>query len=375
MAPPPLTRRRNRISLYSLVRRLLFLLDPEVAHALTLHGLALAYHVPGFAAVYRRCLRTRVPELPVSAMGLVFPNPVGLAAGLDKNASCVEPLADTGFGWLELGTVTPRPQPGNPKKRLFRLVKQRAIINRMGFNSAGVERFCINLARVSPRPLVGINLGKNADTPVSRALADYLRGMQAAYAFADYLAINISSPNTADLRTLQHAEALDQLLAGLAAERETLAARSGRRVPIAVKIAPDLAAESLEQIADQVLAHGMDAVIATNTTVSRPGLKDLGAAAETGGLSGQPLKPLATAAIRVLYARLQGRVPIIGVGGIFTAEDAWEKLVAGADLVQIYSAFIFEGPGVVRRIIAGLAERVREMNCATLSEAVARARG
>jgi dihydroorotate dehydrogenase len=360
--------------LYSLIRRFLFLLDPEWAHTLTLDGLAFAFRIPGFPRLFRRALKQRVPPLPATAMGLAFPNPVGLAAGLDKNAACVNPLADVGFGWLELGTVTPRPQPGNPKKRLFRLPEQGAIINRMGFNSAGLGRFTANLARVRTRPVIGINLGKNADTPVERALDDYVAGMRAVYATADYLAINISSPNTANLRDLQHAAALDALLAGLAAERRQLAAYSERVVPIAIKIAPDLTPTEIDQVAEQILNHGMDAVIATNTTITRPELDDVAAASETGGLSGRPLKDLSTATIRALYARLQGRVPIIGVGGIFTAADAWEKLVAGADLVQLYSAFIFEGPGVVRTIVTGLAAKVREMNCESLAEAVAKAR-
>jgi len=360
--------------MYKLLRPLLFALDPETSHALSFGLLRGAYRVPGLAQLTHACVAQKIPPLPVEVMGLRFPNPLGLAAGLDKNAEYLQPLADFGFGWLELGTVTPRPQPGNPRPRLFRFPEQAAIINRMGFNNAGVEAFLANL-RAQPRPcLLGINIGKNRDTPAERAIADYLTMLRAVYAYADYVAVNISSPNTPGLRALQEGEALEPLLAALKREQAVLAGRHGRRVPLALKIAPDLDDAQIGVIAQLVEQHGFEAVIATNTTLTRPGLP-AALAVESGGLSGRPLKDLSTAVIRKLYACLQGRVPIVGVGGVGSAQDAWEKLAAGADLVQIYSALIFQGPGVAHSIVAGLAERVRAAGKPGLREALAQTRG
>jgi dihydroorotate dehydrogenase len=360
--------------LYRLIRPLLFALDAETSHRLTLGLLHAAWRLPGAATLARRLLASRVPRLPVEILGLRFPNPVGLAAGLDKEACCAAAFHDLGFGFVELGTVTPRPQPGNPKPRLFRLPRQRAILNRMGFNSGGLEAFLANLVRQPRRGLIGINLGKNKDTPAERALDDYVTGLRAVYAHADYVTINISSPNTPGLRDLQEAALLDGLLAGLKTEQAQLARTHGRLVPLALKIAPDLDNSSIDAIARRLLEHRFEAVIATNTTLARPGLENEPLARETGGLSGQPLAPQATQVIRRLYANLRGRIPIIGVGGIFSVEDAWQKLVAGADLVQIYSAFIYHGPAIVRALVAGLDRKVQESGTATLGEAVARAR-
>lgn len=361
--------------MYKLIRPLLFTLDPETAHDVTLGLMRTAYQLPGVPALARACCVKSAPALPTRIMGLDFPNPVGLAAGLDKNARVVRPLFDMGFGWLELGTVTPRPQPGNPKKRMFRLPRHEAIINRMGFNSAGLEVFLANLARQPRSGILGINIGKNRDTPAGRAVDDYLPALRAVYPHADYIAINISSPNTPGLRDLQDAAPLSALLGALKSEQAQLAQQHQRYVPLALKIAPDLPDSDIDTIAQTVRTHGFDAVIATNTTLTRPGLTTDPTAAETGGLSGRPLKALATHVIRRLYLNLGGRIPIIGVGGISSADDAWEKLVAGADLVQIYSALIYQGPGLVPRLIRGLEQKVRRHGNDCLASAVARARG
>ena len=360
--------------MYSLIRPLLFTLDAERSHDLTLGLLQSAYRVPGVATLVRRRYADRTPSLPVEVMGLRFPNPLGLAAGLDKQAHCLAPLFDFGFGFLELGTVTPQPQPGNPKPRLFRLTRHAAIINRMGFNSSGLATFLANLAAQPRCGLIGINLGKNKVTPDAQAIDDYLAGLRAVYAHADYVTLNISSPNTPGLRALQDEAPLAALLAALKHEQGLLAQAHGRHVPIAVKIAPDLDDAGIDAIARLLLAHRMDAVIATNTTIARPGLEQEPRARETGGLSGRPLRTLSTRVIRRLYAALQGRIPIIGVGGIGSADDAWEKLVAGADLIQLYTAFIYQGPGVVGEIVRGLAEKVHAHGATSLADALRRAR-
>ena len=336
--------------MYGLARALLFRLDPETAHDATLRALAAAHAVGA-----TRALHPRLPDDPVQAMGLTFPNPVGLAAGLDKNAAFVEPLADLGFGSLEVGTVTPRPQPGNPRPRLFRLTQAGALINRLGFNNDGVEALVARVRAAQSQVLLGINLGKNADTPIERAADDYAQGLEAVYPVARYVTINISSPNTRDLRTLQGASELDALLAHLGAERARLSDRHGRRVPIAVKIAPDLPDEDLKRIADALVAHALDAVIATNTTASRDPVAGLPNGQQAGGLSGRPLFARSTRAVSTLAKHLQGALPIIGVGGIFSGADAVEKLRAGAVLVQLYTGLVYQGPGLVaecRRAIA-----------------------
>lgn len=359
---------------YRLLRPLLFRLPAETSHHLTFSLLRLFYRLPG-AGVLTRSLFARQPlALPVTVMGLNFPHPVGLAAGLDKNAEFIQPLSDFGFSFLELGTVTPRPQPGNPKPRLFRLPRQAALINRMGFNNVGISQFLANLARADKPCPIGINIGKNRDTPVERAVEDYRAALHAAYPHADYVAVNISSPNTAGLRDLQNEQNLEELLRALKVEQATLAEKHRRYVPIALKIAPDLDDTQIAAIARLVLEHKFDAVIATNTTITRPSLVSDPLAHQSGGLSGRPLKALSTEIIRKLYGQLRGTIPIIGVGGIENAEDAWDKLVAGADLVQVYTALIYEGPCIVPAVVRGLSERVQASGCATLAEAVAQAR-
>lgn len=359
---------------YKLLRPLLFRLPAETSHALTFSLLRLLYCLPGTGALTRSLFARQPRTLPVAVMGLNFSNPVGLAAGLDKNAAYVRPLADFGFGFLELGTVTPRPQSGNRKPRLFRLPRQAALINRMGFNNVGIDRFLAHLARADKPCPIGINIGKNRDTPAERTVEDYRAAFQAAYPRADYIAVNISSPNTAGLRDLQNENHLEELLRVLKTEQAVLAEKSGRYVPIALKIAPDLDDTQIAAIARLVLEHKFDAVIATNTTVTRPSLAHDPLAHQSGGLSGRPLKALSTEIIHKLYGRLRGSIPIIGVGGIENADDAWDKLVAGADLIQIYTALIYAGPCVVPAIVHGLAERVRVSGLPTLAAAVAQSR-
>ena len=329
--------------LYSLLRPLLFKLEPETAHRVTFDAIEKARRFGLLTGHSMVCQ-------PRSVMGLSFPNPVGLAAGLDKNGEHIEALAALGFGFIEIGTVTPRPQPGNPKPRLFRIPRANAIINRMGFNNHGIDRLVANVRRSNYNCLLGINIGKNFDTPVEKAADDYLACLQKAYCYADYIVINISSPNTPGLRQLQNAEELDRLLATLKSNQQKLADEHGRYTPLAVKIAPDLESSQIESIAALLLARGIDGVIATNTTLSRTGVETLPHANEAGGLSGAPLKHKATMIVRRLNAVLQGALPIIAVGGIMCAADAREKIEAGASLVQIYSGLIYRGPDLLREI-------------------------
>jgi dihydroorotate dehydrogenase len=280
-------------------------------------------------------------------MGLAFPNRIGVAAGLDKNAEHIDGLAALGFGFIECGTVTPRAQPGNPKPRLFRLIEAEALINRLGFNNGGVDRFVANANRARWRGILGLNIGKNFDTPNERAVDDYLTCLRAVYTGASYVAINISSPNTKGLRELQHEGALAALLTALKAEQTVLAQRHGKYTPIVIKIAPDLNPGAIEDIARRLIKHKIDGVIATNTTVSRTAVKNLPHADEPGGLSGRPLRAAATATIRTLARALDGALPIIGVGGIMTGADAREKIDAGATLVQIYTGLVYRGPDLV----------------------------
>ncbi|MFO7189759.1 MAG: quinone-dependent dihydroorotate dehydrogenase [Pseudomonadota bacterium] len=330
--------------LYALARPFLFRLDPETAHELALCSSDLLARLPG---VPGKALTGR----KVRAMGLEFPNPVGLAAGLDKNGAHIDGLAALGFGFIEVGTVTPRPQPGNPKPRLFRLPEARAIINRMGFNNEGVERLVENVRRARYDGILGINIGKNFDTPVERAADDYVACLEKVYEVASYVTINISSPNTKNLRQLQQADELSALLERITRTRESLAQRFKKRVPLAVKIAPDLDDEGLEAIAEALRRYGIDAVIATNTTLSREEVKGLPHAEETGGLSGAPLTARSTAIVRKLHALLGDEIPIIGVGGIMSGADAAEKLAAGATLVQLYSGLIYRGPELVTEAV------------------------
>ncbi len=333
---------------YPLARSILFQFDPETAHDLTLDLLA-----RGQGTVLERAWREDTVADPVHLAGLAFPNRVGMAAGLDKNARCIDALAAMGFGFVEVGTVTPRPQPGNAKPRMFRLPAAQALINRLGFNNDGLDAFLANVQRSRVRterthPLVlGLNIGKNAATPIEAAIQDYLTCLAGVYPHADYVTVNISSPNTQNLRALQTDAALDGLLDAIAQERERLASSHARRVPIFVKIAPDLDEPQIAAIAAALRRHGMDGVIATNTTVARDAVQGLRHAQETGGLSGAPVREKSNAVVRQLRAALGKEFPIIGVGGIMSAQDAVDKIRAGADVVQIYTGLIYQGPALV----------------------------
>ena len=328
--------------MHSLLRPLLFHFDPEAAHHLTLGGLKTAY------SLGMSCLIAKRPaDNPRTVMGLTFPNPVGLAAGLDKNGDCIDGLAALGFGFIEIGTVTPLPQPGNPQPRLFRLPQAQGIINRMGFNNDGVDKLVENVKRADYRGILGINIGKNAATPIEKAADDYLICLRKVYAHASYVTVNISSPNTKNLRQLQDEDALNNLLSLLKAEQQRLSDAHGKYVPIALKIAPDLSDEQIAQIAHLLMQHRIDGVIATNTTLSREGVENLEHGTEAGGLSGAPVRIKSTAVIRALQQHLQGALPIIGVGGILSGADAAEKIKAGASLVQIYSGLIYRGPALI----------------------------
>jgi dihydroorotate dehydrogenase len=337
------------MSLFQLFRPALFALDPEIAHHATIEGLKTAGCLGLTSLVFRR-----PPDDPRTVMGLTFPNPVGLAAGLDKNGEVINALAAFGFGFIEIGTVTPRPQPGNPKPRMFRLPQAQGIINRMGFNNEGVDALIANVKRAKFKGILGINIGKNADTPIEKAADDYLIGLRKVYEHASYVAINISSPNTKNLRQLQGGDELDALLAQLKAEQEKLAQLHGKYVPLAVKIAPDLDSDQIKSIAALLIKHRIDGVIATNTTLSREGVEGLPHGNEAGGLSGAPVRDKSTAVIRQLAAELHGALPIIGVGGILTGADAVEKMQAGAALVQVYSGMIYRGQGLVTECAAAI---------------------
>jgi dihydroorotate dehydrogenase len=340
--------------LYRAVRPLLFALDPERAHGLSLKSLDVLARL-GAASL----AASRAPRVPVRVMGLDFPNPVGLAAGLDKDGRHIDGLGALGFGFLEVGAVTPRAQPGNARPRLFRLPEADALINRLGFNNDGVDALTENIRRSRYRGILGVNIGRNFDTPNERAPDDYLACLRKVYPHASFVTANVSSPNTTGLRALQGQDNFDDLIAALATERDALAKRYGNRVPLAVKIAPDMNDARIEMIADRVAARGIDAVIATNTTVSREGVGHLRASREPGGLSGAPLRALATATVAKLRRALPASVAIIGVGGIASAADAREKLDAGANLVQLYTALIYRGPGLVGEIVRGLASEGR----------------
>ena len=334
---------------YALTRPLLFGMDAEAAHDFTMDMLARGQHTP---LQWAWCNET--VHDPIQLAGLTFPNRVGLAAGLDKNARCIDALGAMGFGFVEVGTVTPKPQPGNPKPRMFRLPERQALINRFGFNNEGLEAFLGNVQRSrfrtaarQHRMLLGLNIGKNATTPMEDATRDYLTCLEGVYPHADYVTVNISSPNTQNLRALQSDAALDALLAAIAERREALAAQQGRRVPVFVKIAPDLQDEQVAVIAATLQRHGMDGVIATNTTISREAVKGLRHAEETGGLSGAPVYEASNRVISQLRAALGQGFPIIGVGGILSAEDAVGKIRAGADVVQIYTGLVYQGPALV----------------------------
>lgn len=331
---------------YPFVRKALFQLDPERAHEFTFQQLRRITGTP-----FEALVRQKVPAKPVNCMGLTFKNPLGLAAGLDKDGECIDALGAMGFGSIEIGTVTPRPQPGNDKPRLFRLVDAEGLINRMGFNNLGVDNLVENVKKAHYDGVLGINIGKNKDTPVEQGKDDYLICMDKIYPYAGYIAINISSPNTPGLRTLQYGEALDDLLIAIKNKQNDLQKIHQKYVPIAVKIAPDLSEEELIQVADSLVRHNIDGVIATNTTLDRSLVQGMKNCDQTGGLSGRPLQLKSTEIIRRLSQELNGRLPIIGVGGIDSVIAAREKIAAGASLVQIYSGFIFKGPPLIKEIV------------------------
>ena len=329
--------------MYSLLRKFLFLFDAEMIHVFSLNMLSFINSM----GLLKLFVKNRI-DAPVTVMGITFPNAVGLAAGLDKNARHIEALAQCGFGFVEVGTVTPLAQPGNDKPRLFRLAEDNAIINRMGFNNAGVAALVKNVKQSRLSCVLGINIGKNKDTPLENAVDDYLLCMQHVYAYADYITINISSPNTPGLRELQHGEGLTSLLTQLKDKQAELEKQSHRYVPLAVKIAPDLDANEIIDIAERLISADIDAVIATNTTNSRPAsLLCQQLANEQGGLSGQPVFEISTRVLKQLVAALDGEIPVIAAGGISSADDALVKIRAGASLVQIYTGFIYSGPKLI----------------------------
>ena len=336
--------------MYTLARQLLFKLSPETSHDLSLDLIGAGGRL-GLNGV----LCKQPAALPVSVMGLNFANPVGLAAGLDKNGAAIDGFAQLGFGFVEIGTVTPRPQPGNPKPRLFRLPEATAIINRMGFNNLGVDHLLERVRASRYDGVLGINIGKNFDTPVERAVDDYLICLNKVYTEASYITVNISSPNTPGLRSLQFGDSLKQLLDALAERREQLAGEHGKRVPLAIKIAPDMSDEETALVAATLVESGMDAVIATNTTMGREGVERLPHGGEAGGLSGAPVLEKSTHIVKVLAAELAGKMPIIAAGGITEGRHAAEKIAAGASLVQIYSGFIYKGPALIREAVDAIA--------------------
>ena len=329
--------------MYQLGRKLLFCLSAENAHDMALDMIA-----AGQRLGLNGLVAPNVPPRPRQVMGLTFDNPIGLAAGMDKNADCIDGMGALGFGHVELGTVTPRPQSGNPKPRAFRITERNALINRMGFNNKGVDHLVENVRKCNYKGVIGINIGKNFDTPVENANSDYQICLRKVYAHAGYVAVNMSSPNTPGLRKLQHGDALKSLLEMLKQEQTVLAERYGRKVPIAIKIAPDMTEEEIANIARELVAYELDGVIATNTTLSRDAVLGLPNAQEQGGLSGAPLSDRSTEVIQLLSSELSDKLPIIGVGGVMDAKTAADKITAGASLVQLYSGFIYKGPALIR---------------------------
>lgn len=334
------------MNIYPLLRPVLFQLNPETAHHLSIVLLQEATRLKKWNP-----FKEKPVQQPVELMGLKFPNPVGMAAGFDKNGECIDGLAALGFGFIEIGTVTPRPQMGNPLPRLFRVPEHRALINRMGFNNKGVDYLLTQVEKTSYEGILGINIGKNRDTPNERALDDYVECFKKVYTRASYITINISSPNTPGLRDLQVGEMLDILVAGLCRAREELMDTHGKRVPLVIKVSPDLGSDSIKIMADIFLKYGIDGVIATNTTAARIGIENHSLAAEPGGMSGQPLQQMATDVVSRLQHCLGDSIPIIACGGVFDANDAKAKLAAGAKLVQVYTALIYEGTGLVTDIM------------------------
>ncbi|MEL0659247.1 quinone-dependent dihydroorotate dehydrogenase [Psychromonas arctica] len=332
--------------LYRIMRSFLFKMNPEKAHDLSIKQLKLTH-----GTVLDLFYRQKVQQRPVQVMGLTFPNSLGLAAGLDKNAECIDAFGAMGFGHIEVGTVTPVGQPGNPSPRLFRVLEGEGIINRMGFNNDGVDNLIENVKSSNFKGVIGINIGKNINTPVEQGKEDYIICMEKVYPHAGYIAVNISSPNTPGLRSLQYGEALDDLLSSLKERQQALAKKHEKYVPIALKVAPDLSDEEIESIAQSLLKYKIDGLIATNTTLDREIIKGMSHASEAGGLSGRPVQSKSTAVIAKFSEHLKGEIPIIGVGGIDSVIAAKEKIAAGASLVQIYSGFIYQGPPLVKNIV------------------------
>lgn len=359
--------------LYSkLAKPVLFRMDPEDCHHLVIGGMSIAQKVPGIPSLLRTMYGVeRMPELETELLGMHFPLPIGLAAGLDKNAAAVDGFSSIGFGFIEVGTVTPKAQPGNEQPRLFRLPPDDGLINRMGFNNDGTEEMRQNMRRRRVRTIpVAVNIGKNKVTPNEQAHEDYVACIRALYDEGDFFAVNISSPNTPDLRALQHGDELKQLLEAVRSEMDAQGAKRGQPAkPVLVKIAPDMTDEQLEYTVDTIHRSGVSGIIATNTTLGRVGLTHRHAS-EAGGLSGKPLKELSTRIIRRVYSQTGGQLPIIGSGGIFDANDAYDKICAGASLVEIYTALIYKGPEVLRELNRGLLERLRRDGFRNLSEAV-----
>jgi len=354
------------------LRALWFKLDPEYSQRITLAVLGTLGKTPPFDQYLAEYCRGNLPLCPARVMGIDFPNPVGLAAGLDKNARAVDGLGALGFGFLELGTVTPLPQTGNPKKRLFRFINEEALINRMGFNNAGLNEFLKNLSGHRSHVRIGISIGKNSDVPVEEAIRDYRTCLRAVYTVTDYVAVDISSPNTTGLFELQAEPLFSRILQQLKDEQAQLAQQHGLYTPIAIKLSPDLNREEIQRIANTLMAFELDGVIATNTTRLRPGvIAGTRLASEDGGLSGRPLLKPSTEIVRQLYQHLRGSLPIIGCGGIFDPEDAWSKLCAGASLVQLYTGFAYHGPALVRRIVEDLAGRAADSGTGELAAILA----
>ena len=335
--------------LYRLARTGFFQLDAEKAHDLAIQNFKRFTGTP-VDLLYRQ----QLPHRPVEVMGLTFKNPVGLAAGLDKNGECIDAFGAMGFGFVEVGTVTPRPQAGNDKPRLFRLVEAEGIINRMGFNNLGVDNLIENVKRSNYDGILGINIGKNKDTPIEKGAEDYLICMEKVYQYAGYIAVNISSPNTPGLRSLQYGEALDELLAELKTKQAELEQKHDKYVPLALKIAPDLSDDEISQICESLIKNKIDGVIATNTTLDRSIVEGMKHADEAGGLSGRPVQSRSTEVVRKLHEELGDKLPIIGVGGVDSYVAAKEKMMAGAKLVQVYSGFIYKGPSLVSDIVKNL---------------------
>ena len=335
--------------MYELIRKFLFKLDAETSHELTLDMLGAAQRL-GLIKLFA----PKIPNQPVEVLGLQFPNPVGLAAGLDKNGDYIDALGNLGFGFIEIGTITPRPQPGNPQPRLFRLPEHQAIINRMGFNNKGVDHLVEQVKKAKYKGVLGINIGKNFDTPVENAVDDYLICLEKLYQYATYITVNISSPNTPGLRTLQYGDALKELLQPLKEKQKELAPHFGYK-PIFVKIAPDMNTDEVGLVASALVECGMDGVIATNTTLDRDGVEGCENSNEQGGLSGAPLEEKATEVLENLCKALDGNLPVIGVGGITDGAGAIDKVKAGAELVQVYSGFIYRGPELIREMVEALA--------------------